>query len=619
MMPATLHRLCGSAQFAAPPCRTPGECAALKDMSLKENGNGTSGILVVLAIVLVFIIVVAVNSLRVVSPYEKGVIERVGRYQRTAQPGLTIVAPFFDTLRKVDMREQVVDVQPQEVITKDNVVVTVDAIIYYEATDPVKLTYNVADFYSAATKLAQTSLRNVIGETELDEALTSRDMINAKLRGVLDEATDKWGVRIVRVEIKRIDPPVDVTEAMHRQMKAERERRAQILESEGLRQARILQAEGEAEAIRRVADAQQYKLEVEAAGQAHAITTVYNAITAANPDDKLIAIQYLERSGRRPGQATKIFLPFERRPRRAGRHQGIFPTARDRKAHPLADPIGARPGSSSGPFSALPSHITLNPAHAFLRLRGRPAPCVRGDDQRALGLRPHRQRLADGANALQISPRRGPSRLLRLDRVVVDIAHAVQGLPLRRHAQHHVAGRFAWRGDDLDAGRDLPPPLHQHEPAQPGDDAERARLQRLWFSQGCSHLRAFPVGAAQVDRRLRADRRPAPALSRHGQPVVVVPVRVRDHEALDRLGVDARRGHLLRQGRGRRITGDAERRIRFYLGRGRIHHHRGLRRLDVDALHGHMKGCTHLGGVTLCRTPRPRSNFPPDRTECRRR
>ena len=270
------------------------------------------GILVVLAIVLVFIIVVAVNSLRVVSPYEKGVIERVGRYQRTAQPGLTLVAPFFDTLRKVDMREQVVDVQPQEVITKDNVVVTVDAIIYYEATDPVKLTYNVADFYSAATKLAQTSLRNVIGETELDEALTSRDMINAKLRGVLDEATDKWGVRIVRVEIKRIDPPVDVTEAMHRQMKAERERRAQILESEGLRQARILQAEGEAEAIRRVADAQQYKLEVEAAGQAHAITTVYNAITAANPDDKLIAIQYLEAlKDVAQGQATKIFLPFE--------------------------------------------------------------------------------------------------------------------------------------------------------------------------------------------------------------------------------------------------------------------------------------------------------------------
>ena len=260
----------------------------------------------------IFVVVVAVTGLRIISPYEKGVVERLGRYQTTVQPGLNFIIPFLDTLRKVDMREQVVDVQPQEVITKDNVVVTVDAIIYYEATDPVKLTYNVADFYSAATKLAQTNLRNVIGETELDEALTSRDIINAKLREVLDDATDKWGVRIVRVEIKRIDPPVDVTEAMHRQMKAEREKRAQILEAEGLRQARVLEAEGEAEAVRRVADAERYKREVEAAGQANAITTVFSAIRNANPDDKLIAIQYLDSlKSIANGTATKVFLPYE--------------------------------------------------------------------------------------------------------------------------------------------------------------------------------------------------------------------------------------------------------------------------------------------------------------------
>lgn len=259
-----------------------------------------------------FVFVVALTGLRVVAPHEKGVIERLGRYQRTAQPGLNLILPMVDTMHKVDMREQVVDVQPQEVITKDNVVVTVDAIIYYEATDPVKLTYNVADFYSAATKLAQTNLRNVIGETELDQALTSRDMINAKLREVLDDATDKWGVRIVRVEIKRIDPPVDVTEAMHRQMKAEREKRAQILEAEGMRQSRILAAEGEAEAVRRVADAQRYKVEVEAAGQANAITTVYSAIRNAQPDDKLIALQYLDTlKNVADGKATKIFLPYE--------------------------------------------------------------------------------------------------------------------------------------------------------------------------------------------------------------------------------------------------------------------------------------------------------------------
>lgn len=265
-----------------------------------------------LALLAIFIFIVALLGLRIVSPYEKGVIERLGRYQRTAQPGLTLIIPFLDSMRKVDMREQVVDVPPQEVITKDNVVVTVDAIVYYEATDPVKLVYNVADFYQAATKLAQTNLRNVVGEMELDEALTSRDVINAKLRQVLDDATDKWGVRIVRVEIKRIDPPQDVTQAMHQQMKAEREKRAQILEAEGRRQAKILEAEGEAEAVRKVADAERYKLEVEAQGRGNAITTVFEAIRKAQPDDKLIAIQYLEAlKVVADGKASKVFLPME--------------------------------------------------------------------------------------------------------------------------------------------------------------------------------------------------------------------------------------------------------------------------------------------------------------------
>jgi regulator of protease activity HflC (stomatin/prohibitin superfamily) len=273
---------------------------------------GDFAILVALIMLAVFLFIIALTGLRIVNPHEKGVIERLGRYHHTAQPGLNFLMPILDSMRKVDMREQVVDVQPQEVITKDNVVVTVDAIIYYEATDPVKLTYNVADFYGAATKLAQTNLRNVVGETELDEALTSRDMINAKLREVLDDATDKWGVRIVRVEIKRIDPPVDVTQAMHRQMKAEREKRAQILEAEGQRQSRVLEAEGEAESVRLVADAERYKREVEAAGQANAITTVFSAIRNANPDDKLIAIQYLDSlKAISNGSANKVFIPYE--------------------------------------------------------------------------------------------------------------------------------------------------------------------------------------------------------------------------------------------------------------------------------------------------------------------
>ena len=274
--------------------------------------SGATLPIIILAILAFFVFIVAIASIRIVQPYQKGVIERLGRYLRTAQPGLTLIIPFIDSVHKEDMREQVVDVPPQEVITKDNVVVTVDAIVYFEATDPVKLVYNVVDFYNAATKLAQTNLRNVVGELELDAALTSRDHINTRLREVLDEATDKWGVRVVRVEIKRIDPPADITQSMHQQMKAEREKRAAILESEGDRQSQILSAEGQAEAVKRVADAERYKLEVEATGQGNAITTVFNAIKDAEPDDKLIAIQYLEAlKAMANGDATKIFLPYE--------------------------------------------------------------------------------------------------------------------------------------------------------------------------------------------------------------------------------------------------------------------------------------------------------------------
>ena len=190
--------------------------------------------------------------------------------------------PFVKRLEKVDMREQVVDVPPQEVITKDNVVVTVDAVIYYEATDPVKLKYNVGNFILAVTKLAQTNLRNVVGDLDLDSALTSREVINAKLRQILDDATDKWGTRVVRVEIQRIEPPADVTEAMHRQMKAERDRRAAvteaegekrsaILKAEGVQESNILEARGQAQAIREVADAEQYRKLTVAEGEGQAI------------------------------------------------------------------------------------------------------------------------------------------------------------------------------------------------------------------------------------------------------------------------------------------------------------------------------------------------------------
>ncbi|MYF25972.1 MAG: SPFH/Band 7/PHB domain protein, partial [Acidimicrobiia bacterium] len=247
-----------------------------------------AGILL-LAVIALAVLLIAATGFRIVRPFEQGLIEFLGRYQKTVEPGLRFVIPFVQRILKVDMREQVVDVPPQEVITKDNVVVTVDAVIYFEATDPVKLKYAVGNFILAITKLAQTNLRNVVGDLQLDEALVSRELINSKLRQILDDATDKWGTRVVRVEIQRIEPPPDVADAMHRQMKAERDRRAvvteaegqkrsAILQAEGIKQSAILKAEGEAEAIKRVADADKYQKLTVAEGEGQAIERVFQAI-----------------------------------------------------------------------------------------------------------------------------------------------------------------------------------------------------------------------------------------------------------------------------------------------------------------------------------------------------
>ncbi len=260
----------------------------------------------------VVLFIIAANGIKIVRPWEKGLIERLGKYQRTADSGLTIIFPMVEKMQKVDMREQVVDVPPQAVITKDNVAVDVDAVVYYEVTDPIKVTYNVANFYLAATKLAQTNLRNLIGDLALDESLTSREVINTKLRQILDDATDKWGTKVTRVELQRIEPPSDVTEAMHRQMKAERDRRAMILEAEGAKKSAILKSEGQAEAIKKVADADKYKKIAIAQGEADAITNVYRAIHKGNPTNDLIAIKYLEAlQSIANGKASKVFLPYE--------------------------------------------------------------------------------------------------------------------------------------------------------------------------------------------------------------------------------------------------------------------------------------------------------------------
>jgi len=282
---------------------------------------GTAAV-VVAAFILLLVVYVAL-AIKIVQQHEVGLVERFGRYRKTVGPGFHLIVPFVEKMPKVDMREQVVDVPPQEVITKDNVVVTVDAVVYYQATDAVKLKYNVANFILAATKLAQTNLRNVIGDMDLDSALTSREIINTELREILDEATDVWGTRVVRVEIQRIDPPVDVTQAMHRQMKAERERRAvvteaegekrsAILRAEGVKEAQILQAQGQAEAIKEVAEAEKFQKLTVAEGEGQAIERVFGAIHNGDPTPDLIAIEYLKTLAEvADGQATKLFLPIE--------------------------------------------------------------------------------------------------------------------------------------------------------------------------------------------------------------------------------------------------------------------------------------------------------------------
>lgn len=198
----------------------------------------------ILIFLAIFAIITVITSVKIVNQYEKGVVLRLGKFKSIADPGLNFVLPYIETMIKVDIRERVINVEPQKVITKDNVMVIVDAVIYYKVVDPVKAEFEVEDFDTAATTLAQTNLRNVVGDKTLDETLTARDVINTNLRDVLDEATHGWGVKVTRVEVQKIDPPPEITEAMSLQMRAEREKRAAILQSEGVRQSDILEAEG---------------------------------------------------------------------------------------------------------------------------------------------------------------------------------------------------------------------------------------------------------------------------------------------------------------------------------------------------------------------------------------
>ena len=202
--------------------------------------------IIVLIIILALAVILLAKSATVIRQAEKGIVERFGRYKETLDPGLKFIVPFIDSvIARIDMRETVLDIAPQPVITKDNVTVTIDAVVYYFVAEAKAVRYEVANFYNAVSKLAQTNIRNVVGEMSLDDTLTSRERINAALTTTLDEATDKWGVKITRVEVKEIEPPRDISDAMSKQMKAEREKRATILEAEAYREKQILEAEGD--------------------------------------------------------------------------------------------------------------------------------------------------------------------------------------------------------------------------------------------------------------------------------------------------------------------------------------------------------------------------------------
>ncbi|TLP93706.1 SPFH/Band 7/PHB domain protein [Nesterenkonia salmonea] len=252
-------------------------------------------VIVVLLALVAFVVVVLAQSVRIVPQARAGIIERLGKYQRTQGPGLTLLVPFIDRLLPMlDMREQVVSFPPQPVITEDNLVVSIDTVVYFQITDPKAATYEIQNYIVAVEQLTTTTLRNVVGGMNLEEALTSRDQINSMLRGELDKVTGRWGIRVARVELKAIDPPHSIQDSMEQQMRAERSRRAAILTAEGNKQSSILNAEGERQAAILQAEGDAQSRILSANAEAQAIETVFNAVHASEPSPELLSYQYLQ-------------------------------------------------------------------------------------------------------------------------------------------------------------------------------------------------------------------------------------------------------------------------------------------------------------------------------------
>ncbi len=279
---------------------------------------------IVISVLILLVLVFAATSIRVIRQSQVGIVERLGKFHGLAETGVNIILPVLDKMRAViDLREQVVDYPPQPVITKDNVTMQIDTVVYYQVTDPIKFTYEIAAPRTAIEYLTATTLRNIVGDMDLDETLTSRDTVNSKLRLILDEATDKWGIKVTRVELKNISPPRDIQDAMEKQMRAERERREVILRAEGEKRSAILKSEGERESQIQTAEGERQAAILKAQGEAEAIITVqkakaeavkmvYLAIKEADPTKEVVAIRSLEALEKvSEGHATKILLPVE--------------------------------------------------------------------------------------------------------------------------------------------------------------------------------------------------------------------------------------------------------------------------------------------------------------------
>jgi regulator of protease activity HflC (stomatin/prohibitin superfamily) len=290
--------------------------------------------LIVLAVLVLLVLVTLWRTVRVIPQARAGVVERLGRYSRTLTPGLTIVVPFVDRVKPLlDLREQVLSFEPQPVITQDNLVVNIDSVIYFQVTDPKAATYEIQNPVNAIDMLTVTTLRNVIGGMTLEQTLTSRDSVNDQLRGILDDATGKWGIRIHRVELKAVDPPASIKDTMEKQMRADREKRAAILQAEGVKQAAILQAEGEKQAAILKAEGQKQSAILAAEGQSQAISTVFAAIHEGKPDQELLAYQYLQVLPQiAQGDANKVW---------------VIPSELTRALGGLGDRMLPRPGEDS--------------------------------------------------------------------------------------------------------------------------------------------------------------------------------------------------------------------------------------------------------------------------------